>query len=794
MDRDALVAVTQRHNHVCVTDEARITGRLFPSWPHTTTSHSADHSSLVRQVSVPLVSMAVTELTLESLKQAKNAVIGNPTAKRALARDEAFIGTLVNCIHRSEGHVASSRDSPNELRIEAAHILASLSCGSVDALRSLLKSNALQALLIAISRSHPSEPVAMRAALARALKTLATAVADVIGPSQWGLQTDNPEARKEARSVSESLFQTDALDVYLPLLTEPSSQISTAIAQLIAASLRQPGPRNAVSDWLPPTERHKEVKGKRGWERTDTTHHTNKQGGWAARQLVSLLQRKDAKLQEAVLWALAALAKDNPPVAMSLARAPSDQTASRSPAISTIILSSCKSRITDLQLAACLCASNIFRAGNVTPADHTAPMTVIHVMNGLLEAETESPQTRTKACYILFYLVSDDKDLCQLAYERGSLGKLARLVKSITPSETSTSPNWDEDEPDSTSSLRAAALTAIAAISLFDTDIRGEVSGTLKLIPYIQVSLSHRHVGVRYAACQCVRALSRAVAVLRTNLVDSGLGLAVFQVFCKEDEDVRVTHAAASVICNIISDFSPLQGTLLAQGVTARLVRLLQSGEANLMLDALWAFKNLLYKSTMELKRRVMQSLCWSTVSRQDFSDNSGFREQTFHILRNLADSQEGIEMIFDELGSDYLLSSLNLALDSDNEDVVRQAVYLAGNLSNSTVHSHDILANTGILQSLRLCLVDAKVDVRRPAVTCVLQLIKANPGCQKELHESGIDSTLRHMCDYGGGFLGASPTTTRFHHHLGVEDDREVKEKAREALERIQLTFSDFE
>lgn len=104
-----------------------------------------------------------------------------------------------------------------------------------------------------------------------------------------------------------------------------------------------------------------------------------------------------------------------------------------------------------------------------------------------------------------------------------------------------------------------AALTAIASISLFDTDIRGEVSGNLKLIPYIQVCLFHRHVGVRYAACQCVRALSRAVAVLRTNLVDSGLGLSVYQVFCREDEDARVTHAAASVICNIISDFSPLQ-------------------------------------------------------------------------------------------------------------------------------------------------------------------------------------------------------------------------------------------
>ncbi len=34
------------------------------------------------------------------------------------------------------------------------------------------------------------------------------------------------------------------------------------------------------------------------------------------------------------------------------------------------------------------------------------------------------------------------------------------------------------------------------------------------------------------------------------------------------------------------------------------------------MLDALWAFKNLLYKSTLELKGRVMRALCWGSVAR----------------------------------------------------------------------------------------------------------------------------------------------------------------------------------
>jgi hypothetical protein len=85
------------------------------------------------------------------------------------------------------------------------------------------------------------------------------------------------------------------------------------------------------------------------------------------------------------------------------------------------------------------------------------------------------------------------------------------------------------------------------------------VTDNFRLIPTILASLSHRHVGLRFAACQCVRVLSRAVAVIRTNIVDSGLGLKVFQIFVKEDENRHVTNAALSAVCNILNDFSPLR-------------------------------------------------------------------------------------------------------------------------------------------------------------------------------------------------------------------------------------------
>ena len=48
-------------------------------------------------------------LTLESLKSAKNSVIGNPTAKVALAREPAFIaGYVFGCSARKDGTLIGS--------------------------------------------------------------------------------------------------------------------------------------------------------------------------------------------------------------------------------------------------------------------------------------------------------------------------------------------------------------------------------------------------------------------------------------------------------------------------------------------------------------------------------------------------------------------------------------------------------------------------------------------------------------------------------------------------------------
>lgn len=65
-------------------------------------------------------------------------------------------------------------------------------------------------------------------------------------------------------------------------------------------------------------------------------------------------------------------------------------------------------------------------------------------------------------------------------------------------------------------------------------------------------SLSHPTPGVRYAACQCIRALSRSVSVLRTAIGDDTTLPDVLLGIVNQDEDKRVVLVALMGVANMV--------------------------------------------------------------------------------------------------------------------------------------------------------------------------------------------------------------------------------------------------
>lgn len=98
-------------------------------------------------------------------------------------------------------------------------------------------------------------------------------------------------------------------------------------------------------------------------------------------------------------------------------------------------------------------------------------------------------------------------------------------------------------------------------------------------------------------------------------------------------------------------------------------------------------------------------------------------------------------------------------------------------NLANGRKSVADlIISHPQLLTSLHTCMSDAKADVRQPAVSCVLELIRSKP--ERRLEFQSIISTLTHMC-HGGPSIGSPGGRMSV-----IEDDSVVIDLARRAVE----------
>lgn len=97
-----------------------------------------------------------------------------------------------------------------------------VSSGSQLALSTLLRLNTAEVLVGSIAQFDPaSDPLTLKSAYARALRALIASVADVVGPSEYGLRPEyNSELRGRAREVLDLLFSVsyNFLDQELPTL------------------------------------------------------------------------------------------------------------------------------------------------------------------------------------------------------------------------------------------------------------------------------------------------------------------------------------------------------------------------------------------------------------------------------------------------------------------------------------------------------------------------------------------------------------------------------------------------
>lgn len=163
-------------------------------------------------------------------------------------------------------------------------------------------------------------------------------LADLAGPQRWGILPTVPTSlRKAAHSTLDDVMQPASLDIWLPLLQDTS--LYPLICTTIAQSIRTFTHRILLCEWLPPAERAKANKGKRGWEKraasitspaTPASTIVPAQS-WLLRELLRAVAVQGNTSKIAVsLEALATLCKDNP---VACAFIKSDSSAPLSPTV-----------------------------------------------------------------------------------------------------------------------------------------------------------------------------------------------------------------------------------------------------------------------------------------------------------------------------------------------------------------------------------------------------------------------------------------------------------------------------
>lgn len=264
--------------------------------------------------------------------------------------------------------------------------------------------------------------------------------------------------------------------------------------------------------------------------------------------------------------------------------------------------------------------------------------------NAVLPARS---RIREEAPALLAALVMDDKALQLAAFEAKAVKKLSLLLKETfdplpnhqpgmwTPEKTHSRGN-DQSDPilqlgsagptpqaRHIMKFREGILKAMASIAAVDDNYRKALCDQ-GVVPYIIDALkpysgvpplserTHQMIpgnsaGTLLAACGVIRALSRSINVLRTDLVDAGIATPLIDLLREPDIDVQI--AATAVLCNLALDFSPMKQAISHEGIIRLLAEHAHHGQQRLRIESVWALKHIVYLADAEVKMYVFQHL-----------------------------------------------------------------------------------------------------------------------------------------------------------------------------------------
>jgi len=279
---------------------------------------------------------------------------------------------------------------------------------------------------------------------------------------------------------------------------------------------------------------------------------------------------------------------------------------------------------------------------------------------------------RCEAAYALAHSLTISENLHHQAYEANAIPVLKKLIDqaSVDPIPYPTPAFVTQS-----AMLRESAYLALASLmSTLDAPRKQVIA--LNLLPGFVKALTDASILVRAASCQCCRALSRAISIVRTKLADEGAGSRLFDLAFGLDHlpvdalahsshqdnleddldedavEIQLRIIAMGALCNLVLEFSPMKSEVLSRNGVEKFIKLLKfSKYQSLRESALWGLKNIIFSSSFQLKLRVITCLGWDEVFKCLNDKNLSIQENMISFLRNLACGEiSDIDIVFKQL------------------------------------------------------------------------------------------------------------------------------------------------
>ncbi|GAA5932098.1 hypothetical protein JCM3775_004239 [Rhodotorula graminis] len=762
---------------------------------------------------------------LAQLARLKRRVVGTRAAKQAVL-SSGIANSLVALLQPRAG---PDFEGCLAVSAEAANVLAALSIPTLDAVATLFSVDAHHAVslslphilaLVPASSPSPAQQKVVEAHL-RALKSLFSDLVRVVGPREWGTEVMGASIDAAERRDAENLWayspgedkqpqgprpcgkgkgkETDSMQVdasggrarldvqqlqaaaarVLCDVYEPASGDEAPLAGSSSASSGSSGKgaRSATLDavlsllvWSAQEDRHvfriaelvcSFIAGTVRWPSQRAAVANDERGTAVLEALRSLIEKGSDKVRESALRALAVLIRDVPTlVVFFINYADGDSLQSRLHPLAPLV----QSPSPTIRLAAAtvcsIIAKTVHPRSSLLPAEFGS--TLATALLGLIEKE---PTLRSQAAFAFAYLVADDLALQKRAVAARCFQIFNEALKrpAILEHPYPTPALVEED-----ARLREGILLSIATVAALSEPHRRLVLDQ-RLLVHILFGLSYPSVGVRAAACHCVRALSRSVNVLRTDLVEAHAEEQLVRLL-REDENEMVKITAAAAVANLLLDFSPMRPVLVDAGCIARMCQLVvKSTNPALQLNAMWALKNATYQSTAEFKRAVLVDLTWDHLATLIASPDASVVEPALSILRNITcvTNNEAITGLgAHEMGEERLLGLLQdrIAVGvaaggrKGGENLVEQALFCLNNIATASESAQLAIASRTTLLRYVFSYLDSRLISLRVAALWVLHNLAYrarptafSPHAARRPHEivdklraMGLDAKLR--------------------------------------------------